>query len=78
VYLSDFLKVKYSLDHTEKYLVRSALTLGSIQFFHDFRLRVCGERPAMVNPMGWSEFRGGIDRVLTRRVFMDRDLLEAD
>jgi hypothetical protein len=26
----------------------------------------------MVNPMGWSEFRGGIDRVLTRRVFMDR------
>jgi hypothetical protein len=33
VYLSDFLKVKYSLDHTEKYLVRSALTLGNLQYF---------------------------------------------
>jgi hypothetical protein len=33
VYLSDFLKVDCSVDFTEKYLVRSTLILGSLQYF---------------------------------------------
>jgi hypothetical protein len=51
VYLSDFLKVDCRMDFTEKYLVRSALILGSLQyFFHEFRVSTRGERPAMVGP----------------------------